>query len=334
MRKAAWIVVLLWCMAGCSRVDAPTARDEGSAAVAHPTSASGAIGDGQRQTSPGAPFPKASTAREVTAILHERVATGDSQAACQLAREIEFCADAEAYAQRMSAFAERVNGLERDSEVLNKNDVLDTLTELAKVRGEYCAGMPRSTPSETVALWRKAALRGHLPSMLQYGSGLAFPRGRLLDTLDELKAYKQEGVQITKEVAQRGNLQANLMLARAYAPQTTGPDYTPLLRQAVTPDPAQSLAYYMIAQLLQQSAQSKRITALQLETEAKGLRMMMSEWDVSEGERRFAELQRSLTPVSGSDFDPLAQGERDSNQPIPGTQMCERAEFAGASAAR
>jgi TPR repeat protein len=270
-------------------------------------------------------LPQAATAREVIGILRERVDAGDPKATCQLAREVEFCAGSEEASHRMAMVAARIKA--DSGAVLNRNDVLQTMAELAKVRSEYCAGMPPATPSDSVNLWRKAALRGHLPSMLQYGAGLAFRQDRLLDTLDELKAYRRDGVEMTKHVARSGNLHANLMLARAYAPRSTGPDLTPLLRQAVSHDAAQALAYYMMAQELQRTVASTRISALQLQTEANGLRLMMTPDEISEGTRRFDELRRTLKPAAGAEFDPIAQRERDMQQPVAGTELCERDEF-------
>ena len=334
MQKFFLGAVLLLLLSSCNQTGAPASpitdvpRKRDSAA--DPEVAQGGIAP----LGPGS-LPRATTAREVTAILRKRVEAGDSQAACQLARELAFCAGAEAQGQRLGQFAERVREtpVEEVNE-RNRNDVLETLADLAKVRGEYCAGMPTATQAESVNLWRKAALRGHLPSMLQYGAGLAFSQDHLLETLDELKVYKRDGVEMVKQVASGGNFSANLMLARAYAPQNTGPNLTPLLRQSVPHDAAQALAYYLLAQELQRTASSTRITPVQLQTEANGLRMMMTADDVSEGERRFGELQRALRPTSGADFDPIAQGERDSNQPVPGTEICERDEFVIAQGGR
>jgi len=270
-------------------------------------------------------LPRADTAREAVQLLRKRVDAGDVQATCQLARELEFCANAEANNHQLGMIAARINA---DQEAaLNRNDILQTMAELAKVRGEYCEGMPALSSTESVAMWRRAAMRGHLPSMMYYGSGLSFPQDRLLDVLDELKVFRRDGVEVMKRVAQSGNLQANLLLARAYAPRNSGPNRTPLLRQAVQPDAAQSLGYYLLAQQLQRTSASTSVSALGLETEAKGLRMIMSPDEVAEGERRFAELQRLVVPTSAAQFDPVAQADLDSRQPVPGTELCERDEF-------
>jgi len=261
----------------------------------------------------------------VTALLRKRIEAGDSHAACQLAREVEFCADSETTSQRMGMVADRIRASEAQGEVvLNKNDVLQTMAELARARSEYCVGMPPTSPAETVNLWRQAALRGHLPSMLRYGTGLAFRHDRLLDTLDELKVYRRDGVEMTRRVAQSGNAEASLVLARAYAPRNTGPDRTPLLRQAVTPDAAQSLAYYLLAQHTLLATTSPYMTALQLQTETRGLQLMMSPDEVREGERRFDDLTRDLKPVPGAIFDVMSEGERDLYGPTPDTALCER----------
>lgn len=271
------------------------------------------------------PLPQGRTAREVTATLRQRMEVGDSRAACQLAREVEFCADSEAASLRMGTIADRLKAeAAAGAVILNKNDVLQTMADLARVRSEYCTGMPPVTPGETVNLWRQAALQGDLPSMLRYGTGLAFRPDSLLDTLDELKVYRREGVDMTKRVAQSGSVEAAIALARAYAPRHTGPDRTPLLRQAVKRDAAQSLAYYLFAQDLLPMATSSRVTALALQTETRGLQLMMAPDEVREGEQRYKDLQRASMPQPAADFDLMAQDERDMYQPVPGTGLCER----------
>lgn len=285
------------------------------------------VAEPERVQEEAAPLPQGRTAREVTAILSRRMEAGDPQAACQLAREVEFCAGTEAASHRLGMIADRMKAEEAGGAViLNKNDVLQTMAELARARSEYCMGMPQATPAETVNLWRQAALRGHLPSMLRYGTGLAFRHDRLLDTLDELKVYRREGVGITKRVAQSGNLEATIALARAYAPGRTGPDRTPLLRQSVPPDAAQSLAYYLLAQSFLRMATSSRVTGLQLQTETLGLQLMMSPDEVRDGEQRFEDLQRASVPPRAADLDLTAQDEKELHQPIPGTGLCERSE--------
>lgn len=330
MRKTVFAIGLLLNVVGCSQEHAPAIPPmdiEKETPLADVTQSAAAA----RIDEAAAPLPHGTTAREVTALLRKRMEAGDAQAACQLAREVEFCADSETTNQRMSMMAERMKAAEAEGAVvLNKNDVLQTMAELAKVRGEYCMGMPPASPAETVNLWRQAALRGHLPSMLRYGTGLAFRRDRLLDTLDELKVYRRDGVEMTKRVAQSGNPEASVVLARAYAPRHTGPDRTPLLRQAVAPDAAQSLAYYLLAQHTQPNATSSRLTAVQLKTETRGLYLMMSPDELREGERRFEELVRTLMPLPSADFDLTTEDERDLHQPIPGTGLCERSKSVAA----
>lgn len=323
MNKATFGIVLLLPLMACSQDSGPssTAQARGLPQIQEvPLPDSAAL-----LASASRALPRAATAREAVQQLRSRADAGDAQATCQMARELEFCSGSEAFSHRMGLMAARINA--DQVAALNKNDVLQTMAELAKVRNEYCEGMHALSPSESVAMWRRAAMRGHLPSMLHYGSGLAFRQDRLLDTLDELMVFRRDAAEVTKRVARSGHLQANLMLARAYAPRMTGPDRTPLLRQAVQPDAAQSLAYYMLAEQLQRDTASASISPLGLQTETKGLRLMMSPGEVVEGERRFDELRRLLAPTPAGQFDPVAQSERDANQPVPGTELCERDEF-------
>ena len=327
MKRTVLAIGMLLQLAGCSQERAPATPPVNVSQEAHrtgvPLAAPARIDDS------ATPLPHGTTAREVTALLRKRIEAGDPQAACQLAREVEFCADAETTSQRMGMAAERIKAIEAEGAVV-LNDVVQTMADLAKVRSEYCMGMPPVTPAETVNLWRQAALRGHLPSMLRYGTGRAFRHDRLLDTLDELKVYRRDGVEMTRRVAQSGNAEASLVLARAYAPRLTGPDLTPLLRQAVTPDAAQSLAYYLLAQHVLPTATSSRTTPLALQAEVRSLQLVMTPDELREGERRFDDLVLALKPLSGTDFDLMTEDERDLHQPIPGTGLCQRSGVAAA----
>lgn len=271
------------------------------------------------------PLPRARTLREFSAAMRSRAIGGDARAACQLARELDFCAGVEERAHQLSQMADRVRATQSAGPVTqrNKSDVLKTLSDLESIRSEYCEGFSDTPPGERVGFWREAALRGHLPSMIQYGAGLAFARGQMLATLDELSVYKKEGERIMGKAAQSGNLQANLMLARAYAPQLSAPDTTPLLRQAVRKNASKSFAYYMLTLQLKGGSASTPPSVLQLQTESEMVKQTMSPAEVAEAERMLLDLQQDLHHVDEARFDPIALNKQDLQQPVPTTSFCE-----------
>lgn len=328
MKRTLFFIVVIITVLGCSNDDttkmAATATSTLPAELVAPRNQATSLVVGQEAT-----FPRATSFKEVVATLRSRAIRGDAQASCQLARELDFCANAEAQEKYLTAMSDRVRAGESGGAISESSraDVLATLADLAKVRGEYCVGAGVIALPERIKYWREAALRGHLPSMLQYGSGLSFKQDELLTALDELKLFKQESAQIMIRAAASGNLQANLFLARAYAPQISGPNLTPLLRQAVQRDAVTSLAYYMVSQQIQQSTNSTKPSALQLQTEADGVKLSMTPEDVALAHAKFQTLRRNLETSGHPDLDPIDQNERASNQPTPGVDFCSRGEF-------
>ncbi|MGO1001890.1 hypothetical protein [Lysobacter sp. CA196] len=250
--------------------------------------------------------------------LRTRIAQGDAVASCQLAREFDFCAGAEDKAQYLS----RIEAQRKTPPSSDGADPASTLTDLARIRAEYCVGVSTISPAERVGLWRQAALKGHVSSMLQYGSGLAFGYNQTLATVDELRAYKGEGPKLLERVAQNGGFQANLMLARAYAPQLTAPDRVPLLRQAVTKSSSTSLAYYKIAKELRSATAETAPTHLALETEMKPLAWSMSPQELSESEQKYRALRGQIKSADKAIVDIEALNNADVNQPVPGMELC------------
>lgn len=260
------------------------------------------------------------TLRQSVPALRERIAQGDAVAGCQLAREFDFCAGTEKHAEylRRVEAQRRPDVSARDGRV----DAGSTLTDLAGIRAEYCAGASTIPTAERISLWRQAALRGHVPAMLHYGSGLAFGHDRTLSALDELRAYKEEGPQLVQRVAKNGGFQANLLLARAFAPYPGGANWTPLLRQAVNQDAATSLAYYRIAAELRPANEESAATRIEIETEMTPLRWSMSEAELADSERKHAELRSQLVVSDKARVDIRALNRLDVDRPVPGTELC------------
>lgn len=305
-------------LTACTRTDQvsndprqPAEENEPSQAVASPSVTAQPVASGLP--------PRGTTLQQMIPALRERIAQGDAVASCQLAREFDFCAGAEEKAQYLSRIEAQRKTPRASSD---ESDPASTLTDLAKIRAEYCVGVSAISPAERVGLWRQAALKGHVSSMLQYGSGLAFGYNQTLATVDELRVYKSEGPKLVERVAQNGGFQANLMLARAYAPQLTAPDRVPLLRQAVTKNSATSLAYYKIARELRLATTETAPTDLALETEMKPLMSSMSPQELSESEQKYRALRGQIKNGDRAIVDIDALNKADVNQPVPGMELC------------
>lgn len=271
------------------------------------------------------PLPRGRTLRDVTPELERRAEAGEARAACQLAREMDFCAATERNAKYLADVAARIRATPSDQLASEKNrtDVLGTLADLASVRAEYCEGMSEVPASDRVKLWREAALKGHLPSMLQYGSGLAFGNDQTLAALEELATYRRIGVGIMEQAAERGSLDAAIMLGRAYSPQMSGPDRSPLLRQAAKKSATESVAYYMLAEQIRADSMVEQPNALSIQTALAGVKETLSPAEIAVAEQRFTELRAKLRRDSGGQLDVVALNERESQQVVPGTEFCD-----------
>lgn len=275
-----------------------------------------------------APLPTGRSLRETSNLLTKRSEEGDARATCQLALELEFCAGTARQAAYLSAFAERVRASQPGpATAAAKNETLSTISEMAQLRGEYCEGFDNVVADERVKLWRQAAGRGHIPSMVQYGAGRAFNPNETLSVLDELRTYKQDGVAFMIKAARSGNLQANLLLARAYAPSPSAPDRTPFLRQAVEKSSSTSVAYYEVAEELLGQATDAPVTNLQLRAEMTSVTQGMSDAELAKAEEVYASLQRELKVANPAIVSVRGLSDLDPYRAIPGDELCSQDQF-------
>ncbi|GAA5077172.1 hypothetical protein GCM10025759_22820 [Lysobacter panacisoli] len=274
------------------------------------------------------PLPTGRSLREISNLLTKRSKEGDARATCQLALELEFCAGTEKQAAYLSAVAERVRASQPGPATsAAKNETLSTISEMAQLRGEYCEGFDSVGADERVKLWRQAANRGHIASMVQYGAGRAFNPNETLAVLDELKAYKQDGVAFMMKAARSGNLQANLLLARAYAPSPSAPERTPFLRQAVEKSSSTSVAYYKVAEELLGQATDAPVTNLQLRAEMASVTHGMSDTELAKAEEVYASLHRELEVVNPAVVSVRGLSDLDPYRAVPGDELCSQDEF-------
>ena len=229
-----------------------------------PGQASGAAGDESSHpldpapdtagapTAPAGPLPPLDAPlAEVLPELERRAAAGDSAAACRIAADRATCGWLRAQrenhvgwagseqrrieAMRGKATAEAIDRATRDLEA--ELDRRELQLEAAEAR---CAAVPVPTPGQVAADWRRAAQMGSRSAMRLWASGRAIQPNGVLDSLDELAAYRAGGPAMAWQLVGEGDLAMTLALANATAPLSSRS--MTLLGQAVEEDPALSLA--------------------------------------------------------------------------------------------
>lgn len=283
----------------------------------------------RREITPGeqfAPLPRGNNLQDTIKELRARAQRGDARAACQLAAELDFCADAES----------RMNSLSRAIAVMKvipgdhptKQGSLDELHNSIIESKQYCAAIDNS-PQERIANWRLAASRGHVPSMLQYASGAVFGRNDMLSTLDELKSYRDIAPSLMERAAATGNLDAHLMLARAYAPNWSGPDTTALFRQTVSnKSAAKALAHFLIAQqLVNVGGEAVAHEARMVEREIAMIKASMAPAEIAGAEQKARELRLSMRQTSEVRLPGTGWDEREQYAGKPSIDRCDQRAF-------
>lgn len=179
----------------------------------------------------------------IEANLKKRASEGDGGAACRLALEYQRCVLAEQrveHVDRMMAGSEPGEVLPRAALPLDPNGFY--------VDVAHCAGVTTPPATEITALWRSAAANGNSAAMTNYAVGNAFSVGNILDSLDELKAYKESAGAMAHKAAMAGDGGALLSLAGAYSPENQV-GLGSLLAQAVGTDLTKALTLYKTAYL-------------------------------------------------------------------------------------
>jgi hypothetical protein len=273
-----------------------------------------------------APLPRGNNLQDTVKELRLRAQRGDARAACQLAAELDFCADAE---RRMSSLSRAIAVMKASpGDNPAKQRGLDELHNSIIESRQYCTAI-YSSPQERIANWRLAATRGHVPSMLHYASGAGFGRDDLLSTLDEMKTYRRIAPGLMERVAATGNLDAHLMLGRAYAPNWSGPDDTPLFRQSVqTKDAAKALAHFLVArQLVDTEGEAVVHEARMVEIEISTIKAGMSPAEITEGEQKARELRSSMRQAGEVRLPATGWNEREQYASKPSIDRCDQRAF-------
>lgn len=306
----------IFVLAGCGQQQtapsSPSTSVGASEALAQRTEEDRALVDHQ------APLRRGLFFKDNYSSLVARSRDGDARATCQLATELDFCAGSAENARYLLDAQERMGKL--DASVYGRDSALATISEVARMRNEYCQDVPRATPSERIHYWRLAAERGHLPSVLHYASGRAFQPSETLLLLDELARFRTDALPMMQRAAQSGSYQAALMLARAYEP-VSPPDVPPLLKQVIPrPEPARSLAYYLLAeQLAGKRSELPKDVIARLQNDVKRLRDELPANEATEAQNHYRELSAgSVASQSGQELI-----DQTPYTPMPGTESCE-----------
>lgn len=179
----------------------------------------------------------------IEADLKRRASEGDGGAACRLALEYQRCVSAE---QRVEQVDRMMDGSEPGEVQLRAALPLDPNGFYVDVT--HCTGVIPPPATEIAALWRSAAANGNSAAMTNYAGGNAFSVGNILDSLDELKAYKESAGAMAHKAAMAGDGGALLSLAGAYSPENQV-GLGSLLAQAVGTDLTKALTLYKTAYL-------------------------------------------------------------------------------------
>lgn len=236
-----------------SRVS-PTGHAVSTSDASAPVEPAAAEGRAPRSP-PAGPLPPVGTPfRLAIDTLQRRARAGDPAAMCRLAAEHTECKRIRV----LLASTIRMLDLEQAGLLGQRADDADAqaqrLAQTAKRSDElieesrHCDGVPEIPDRELVHQWRAAARAGSLPALEHYALGQAFPQDKLLSLLPELATYRTEAESMARRLAEAGSRQAIAMLGLAYLPDEDFSGFSPLLSQAVEPDPVEALVMLRLAQ--------------------------------------------------------------------------------------
>jgi hypothetical protein len=215
-----------------------------------------ALSEMNAQTAPGfaaAPLPPLDARiADIYDELKQRAQRGDGKAACRLAIELQQCADRDFMLQgadRAAQMLQQDSGRRDDDNASEweqrRRQFAQQQVDYALALDERCAGISEVQLGEHPDLWRRAALSGHVPSMVHYARGDGFRMRATLNNLDRLAQYKNEAERIMRAAAAAGSVEAAQQLSLAYA-DARGP-WASLLQQAVKPNAVEAHSLYLLA---------------------------------------------------------------------------------------
>lgn len=199
--------------------------------------------------------------RNTFAELKQRADAGEAAASCRLAVELDFCAQIGA---RLASASDMLRQADGDGPTIRVGNRIDETASPEEQRRQaeqalmqqserllqesaYCEGVPASTPVQRVQYWRSAALAGNAMALRMYATGNVFRQDSVLDQLDALRVYRGEAETLALQAARSGDRMVMMALAHAYSPNNRQRRGF-LLSQALEPDGARALAFYLHAQ--------------------------------------------------------------------------------------
>ena len=213
-------------------------------------------GNGAASTPPAAaPLPPLDAKlADIYDALKARVEQGDGRAACRLAAELQQCADrdfmlegADRAARMLDERGEQAAtpGREPSQWESRRLSMAQQQIDFALALDERCKGISEAQLADHTNLWRRAALSGHVPSMVHYAKGDGFRMRATLDNLEALATYKSEAERMMRQAAAAGSAEAVQQLFGAYIEQRN--PWSNLFQQAVKPDVVEAQAIYSLA---------------------------------------------------------------------------------------
>lgn len=268
-----------------------------------------------------APLPQGAYLKDVVNQLKARATAGDPVASCQLANELDFCSSVQQQNEDLLR-SQKIIGA-TDAPKKSKADFNNSVDDLIRIRAAYCEGVAAAPASERAAYWRKAALAGYTPAILNYASGAVFQRDDTLSVLDDLQLYRQSAVTLMKKASADGSWEATLRLASAYSPNSSDRGKLELFPQAVDKrDAIESLAYYFLLQRgFENESAPEGFPKNQINFSIEHLMKLMNQDDLKSAEQRYQQLRGSVKPLSKKTW-LAARGEREAWLATPTKTLC------------
>lgn len=270
-----------------------------------------AMSEMNAQTAPGytaALPPLDAKVADIYDELKARAQRGDGKAACRLAIDLQQCADRDFMLEGADRAAQLLQerGAPKEGEASTWDErrlqFAQHQVDYALALDERCKGVSTAQMTEHSQLWRRAALTGHVPSMVHYARGDGFRMRETLDNLDALAQYKSEAERLMRAAAAAGSVEAAQQLALGYQQQRTA--WASLFQQAVKPNPNEALTLSELAKLRDYAPMPgprdiERWNRNPAHEEGLLFRFNKEDWD--DAKDRAAKLNQSWAPADDSD---------------------------------
>jgi hypothetical protein len=269
-------------------------------------------------------LPEGNAFRDIQNALKVRADKGDISAACQFAREAEFCSGVQWQVRDLELAMAKTAG-KNTGDSAGKS-YLATVSELAREKAKYCENARLPTSSERMKYWYQAAVGGHLPSMVYYASGRAFRQGEILDNLDNLRIYKANALPMMNKAVQAGSVQAAISLAKGYSSLPTYRARSGMIGELIPQkDDRKALAYFLLAKHMLQGESKPDATSslLEADTAVGRLTEFLDPASIADAERDFQTMASAWNGSADAD----AGLDGDVNASAPSTKGCVATKF-------